>query len=79
MMPPECCICHNDFLPEEGGLIYFTEDDEDIVFNKRLRQPGYTGHPSNAFWFCQKHIAKAKEIKHLTKREAFKVLKEVFK
>jgi len=78
MMPPECCICDKDFPPEKGGLIYFTEDENDKAFNKRFEEPGFVGHPSNAFWFCEKHYPKASEYSRLTKKEAFKILKEIF-
>ena len=74
MKPPICCICYEDFEPNEGGLIYFKEEDDDIKHNEILSQPGYTGHPSNAFWFCEKHYAKAKELSNLNKTEAFKML-----
>jgi len=74
-MPPICCICDEDFEPNEGGLIYFKEDEDNKIANKRLRQPGFVGHPPNAFWFCEKHYTAAKKLDHLTKKEAFKVLK----
>ncbi|OQY02746.1 MAG: hypothetical protein B6I20_06550 [Bacteroidetes bacterium 4572_117] len=76
MMPPICCICDEDFEPGKGGLIYFVEDEEDKIANQRLRQPGFVGHPPNAFWFCAKHYTKAKKISHLTKHEAFSILKQ---
>ncbi len=78
MMPPECCICHKDFPPNEGGLIYFTEDEQDTKFNERFKESGFVGHPSNAFWFCEKHYKKAKELSSLTRKEAFKILKSLF-
>jgi len=77
MKPPICCICNEDFSPNEGGLIYFNEDENDKKHNVILTQPGYTGHPSNAFWFCEKHYQKAKKLSNLTKNEAFKILNEV--
>ena len=76
MMPPLCCICNKDFGPNEGGLIYFTEDEDDKIANERLSQPGFVGHPPNAFWFCGKHYPAAKELSNLTKKEAFKILKK---
>ena len=75
MMPPICAICDEDFF-DEGGLIYFKETEEDKIFNERLRQPGYVGHPANAFWFCGKHYAQAKKLEHLTKSEAFELMKK---
>jgi len=76
MMPPLCCICDKDFEPNEGGLIYFMEDEADKIANERLRQPGFVGHPPNAFWFCEKHYPAAKELSYLTKKEAFMILKD---
>ncbi len=73
MKPPICAICDKDFF-DEGGLIYFKETEKDKEFNQRLKQPGYTGHPSNAFWFCNEHYRQAKKLSHLTKTEAFKLL-----
>jgi len=78
MMPPLCCICHKDFPANEGKLIYFTEDEHDIQFNKRFEEPGFVGHPSNAFWFCETHYPEAAKIQHLTKQEALKILRELF-
>jgi hypothetical protein len=79
MMPPICCICHERFNPIDGGLIYFDEDEEDKICNERLRQPGYCGHPSNAFWFCEIHISEAVKYQNLQKKEAMKILREIFK
>jgi hypothetical protein len=79
MMPPICSICHERFDPEKGGLIYFDEDKEDKICNERLRQPGYCGHPSNAFWFCEIHISEASKYQNLQKKEAMKILREIFK
>ena len=76
MMPPLCCICHKSFESSEGGLIYFTEDEDDKIANERLNQPGFVGHPPNAFWFCEKHYPSANKLSNLTKKEAFKVLKK---
>jgi len=76
MEPPICAICNNRFFGS-GGLIYFKETDEDIVFNERLKQPGFVGHPSNAFWFCEKHTISAKKYSYLTKTETFEILKNL--
>jgi len=77
MKPPICHICHERFF-SNGGLIYFKEDEQDVIFNKRFEERGFVGHPSNAFWFCEKHFAKAKELKDLTKTEALPILNELF-
>jgi hypothetical protein len=78
MMPPICSICREKFSPDTGGLIYFVEDEEDRIGNERLRQPGFTGHPSNAFWFCANHISEANKLQNLQKRVAMKILHEIF-
>jgi len=78
MKPPICSICHEKFTLETGGLIYFIEDDEDKICNERLRQPGYTGHPSNAFWFCGNHIPEAEKLQNLQKHEALKILRALY-
>lgn len=78
-MPPECCICAKDLLPNEGGLIYFSEDEHDIKYNKSFEVQGFTGNPSNAYWFCNDHYNEAKKLSCFTKREAFKILNEKFK
>ena len=74
MKPPICEICYDRFF-NGGGLIYFKEDENDSIFNKRFDEEGFVGHPSNAFWFCEKHYPKAKALSHLTKEEAFLILK----
>lgn len=75
MKPPICSICDERFFAG-GGLIYFTEDEQDKEFNERLKEKGFVGHPTNAFWFCEKHYDKAKEYSNFTKGEAFKLMKE---
>jgi len=79
MKPPICCICHERFDSQGGALIYFVEDEEDEICNERLRQPGYTGHPSNAFWFCEMHIGEAKKYQNMQKKDAMKIIRESFK
>jgi hypothetical protein len=74
MKPPICSICYKRFL-KDGGLIYFKQTAEDIEFNKQFEKKGFTGHPSNAFWFCEFHYSNALKYKHLTKTEAFELMK----
>ncbi len=78
MMPPICQICKEKFL-EKGGLVYFEETEDDKIQNERLRQPGFVGHPPNAFWFCENHFTEAQKLQNLNKHEAFKILNELFK
>ena len=69
MKPPICEICDDRFL-SGGGLIYFTEDQNDKEFNQRLKVKGFVGHPTNAFWFCENHIYIARKYSDLVKKEA---------
>ncbi len=78
MKPPVCAICHNRFS-EKGGLIYFKETDTDKNYNKRFKQNGFVGHPSNAFWFCEKHYKTALQFRELTKEEAFTKIRNSLK
>ncbi len=75
MKPPICAICRKKFS-EKGGLIYFKETEADRNFNKRFKQKGFVGHPSNAFWFCKEHYKTAVQYKNLTKEEAFPEIKK---
>jgi len=69
MKPPICEICDDRFL-SGGGLIYFTQDENDKKFNERLKIKGFVGHPTNAFWFCEKHIYIARKYSDLVKTQA---------
>ena len=75
MKPPICCICHVEFGPNEGGLIYFTKTKSDIEWEKKMKKIKGTGHPPYVEWFCQKHYLIAKELSHLTKGEAIKFIR----
>ena len=77
MKPPICSVCHRDFY-KDGGLVYFKETEKDKANNERLQQRGMTGHPSNAFWFCEKHYEYARSLSDLTKIEAFQLINEKF-
>lgn len=81
MMPPICGLCGNDFrhdLENEGGLIYFAKTASDLEWHKRAAQPGFTGHPPEAVWFCGEHYADAKKLTSLTKPEAMQKMHEIF-
>ena len=77
MKPPICSVCHKNFY-EKGGLVYFKETENDTIHNNRLREKDMIGHPTNAFWFCEQHYEFAKSLSHLTKIEAFRLIKEEF-
>ena len=78
MMPSECCICRKDLFPNEGGLIYFSEDEKDRQSNQRFEEHEFSGHPTNAFWFCKDHYPEAKKLSYLNKHEALKILNDRF-
>ena len=48
MKPPICFLCHLDFRhdPEEGGLVYFSLSEDDIEYNNKLKQQGFSRHPA---------------------------------
>lgn len=79
MKPPICSICDKkfDLEKDKGGLVYFRLTLEQEKFNERFKQPGFTGHPQGAHWFCGEHYSKAKELQHLTDQEAFLLLRKV--
>ncbi len=75
MKPPICEICDKKLDPKEGGLVYFSKRPKDVEWDKKAAQPGFTGHPPYAAWFCGKHFYKEKELEHLTITDALKELK----
>ncbi len=76
MRPPICYSCRKRFSPsKEGGKVRFKLSEEDKVYNKRFEKEGFVGHPKGLEWFCEKHIEKAKSLKHLTIKEASSLLK----
>jgi hypothetical protein len=79
MRPPICGICDKEFQEAEGGLVYFKKRPSDIEWDKKMQQPGMTGHPPYAEWFCGIHYGKAKELSHLPIDEAMKLLKKDLK
>ncbi|MCY3410114.1 MAG: hypothetical protein INQ03_00625 [Candidatus Heimdallarchaeota archaeon] len=77
MMPPICLVCGERFSPGDktlfgpkARLVYFKETESDKEFNARLGVDGFVGHPSNAAWFCKRHIKKALSLRHLYLSEA---------
>jgi hypothetical protein len=76
MRPPICAICGIDFRDtDEVGLVYFKKRDSDIEWDERMEQePGSTGHPPYADWFCSKHYPAAKKLEHFTIDQALAIL-----
>ncbi len=76
LKPPICEICDEDIgESEECGLVYFKKRPSDLEWDKKASQPGFVGHPPYCAWFCVKHYARAKELKHLTISEAIQQIK----
>ena len=73
-MPPMCKICG---ITEHCDIVSFKKTKEQEDFEKS-RPKGWTGHPANLVWFCEKHIKIAEKYSNLGKEEAWpKIQKEV--
>ncbi len=80
MKPPICAICEErGRRPGEFRLIYFKKRETDKEWDKKAAQPGFTGHPPYAAWFCPRHFPEAGKLEHLTIGEALEQLREKFK
>lgn len=75
-MPPVCYICSKNLLPNEGGLVYFSEIETEN--SKKPIIQTFTGHSLNSFWFCNMHYPKAQKLSFLPAHEALKLLDEKF-
>lgn len=79
MRPPICEICGEDIEGEEGDLVSFARSPSDENWHEQARKdPGFVGHPPEMEWFCGKHIARARELSHLTRAEAMQLLTKEF-
>ena len=78
MRPPECAVCDERFDPfgSGGGLVSFARDPADADWYVRAKQPGFVGHPPHEEWFCEKHVAAARAVAQLTRREAMRSLRQ---
>ena len=77
-MPPKCTRCGKeaiDYPNLEFDLIYFKPTEQDKIWEKRVEDEGLVGHPPNAYWFCAKHIEKAKKYESLHAQEAMQSIK----
>jgi len=72
MMPPCCVLCED----ENCSLIFFAECPEDQEWYRRAKEPGFTGHPPNAYWFCTQHFNTAEKYAHLQSKAALAKIKE---
>jgi hypothetical protein len=63
MRPPLCAVCG---VEEDCDLVYFRKRKRDEAWQRRMERIKGTGHPPEAEWFCKEHIARARQLKHLT-------------
>ena len=76
MRPPICAICKKRFTPRVGGkLVSFKETEADKKYNEKFKEPGVVGHKAHREWFCNEHLAKAKSLIHLSRKEAMEIMK----
>ena len=78
MKPPVCSLCDKELEDNEGGLVYFKKTPSDLEWDTKMEQPGMSGHPPYADWFCALHLDKAKEFANLTIKEALIRLKATY-
>ena len=76
MMPPTCCLCDEDFGPDDGGfLIHFAMRPSDREWQGRMKATGAVGHPPYAKWFCKAHGQAAQDLSTQTVDVAMKTLR----
>lgn len=75
MEPPICSVCEKEDF-ENAEVVYFLETKAVLDEQKRMNERELSYHPSNAAWFCPKHLAAAKALVHLPIDEALSQLKK---
>lgn len=75
MQPPICELCGTKFS-EGGKLVYFKRTPGDEEWYKLAEKPGFTGHPPNAAWFCEEHLAAAENLREIYFSDAIKALRK---
>lgn len=72
MLPPICSICAKKIpaKEEESGLLSFALSPEDVIYNQRFEEEGFTGHPKGLHWLCQTHYKALKDYTQLPFAEA---------
>lgn len=72
MRPPICAVCNKDFRKDfdnselSGGTVRFSD---------YINLPnGKVGHPNGLEWFCSEHIKKARNLTHLTAKQAIQYI-----
>ena len=79
MRPPICEVCGERIEECEGSLISFARSAKDEDWHARANdEPGFVGHPPELEWFCADHVARARELSHLTRAEAMQVMAKEF-
>ena len=78
MRPPICAICDKDLDVGEGGLVYFAKRPSDVEWDEEMERLDRVGHPPYVEWFCNQHLPRARELKHLTIDKAFETLMKEF-
>jgi hypothetical protein len=69
MIPPKCVVCGRGDSGDPAcsfHLMRFARTADDDAFER----PGVTGMPPSAAWFCDAHVARAREYAHLPLVEA---------
>lgn len=63
MKPPLCYVCGADGLQEPGQftVVYFALTPAEEAFAAERSAAGWVGHPDNAVWFCEQHVALGRE------------------
>jgi hypothetical protein len=72
VIPPRCYVCGLGLsdVPDDGRthftLVYFGETDEAKLADSRgMARLGREGHPRNAIWFCNQHLALARQHENM--------------
>ena len=76
MRPPVCAICDRDLDENEGGVVYFKKRFSDKVWDRKMKRIHGVGHPPYAEWFCEKHIALAREVEDQIINVAISIIRE---
>jgi len=76
MKPPVCCVCQRSFdPPRRGDLVRFARTEADKQWDEDAKSKGFTGHPPYAEWFCDRHLAAARNLQYLTLEKALPALR----
>lgn len=69
-----CFICLRSMRDEEPfssfETVRFAVSPEEEVWQRERDRQGWCGHPSEVEWFCDEHVAQARDLSHLHWRDA---------